>query len=97
MKNWLGSVNRSHYDTEEKEFICDYFDQLSKIVSVDFKDNLNQWLYSGFLNTLFKLIKLIKGKEKIIRTLSQDCTNCKAKLEIFIYEHKKEFQIIVGI
>lgn len=55
LKRWLDSINRSDYDTEERAFICDYFDQLSKIVSVDFKDNLNSWLYGKVLSTLFKV------------------------------------------
>ncbi len=84
LKSWLDSVNSSDYDTEEREFICDYFDQLSKIVSVDFKDNLNSWLYGKVLNTLFKVTSFFKGQDKIIETLSQDCTQCGSKLETFI-------------
>jgi hypothetical protein len=84
LKSWLNSVNSWDYDTEEREFICDYFDQLSKIVSVDFKDNLNSWLYGKVLYTLFKVISFFKGKDKIIETLSQECTQCSTKLETFI-------------
>jgi hypothetical protein len=84
LKNSLDSVNSSDYDTEEREFICDYFDQLSKIVSVDFKDNLNSWLYGKVLNTLFKVTSFFKGQDKIVETLSQDCTQCSSKLETFI-------------
>lgn len=84
LKNWLDSVNSSDYDTEEREFICDYFDQLSKIVSVDFKDNLNSWLYGKALNTLFKVTSFFKGKGKVVETLTQDCTKCNSKLETFI-------------
>jgi hypothetical protein len=84
LKSWLYRVNSSDYDTEEREFICDYFDQLSKIVSVDFKDNLNNWLYGKVLNTLFKVTSFFKEKDKIIETLSQDCTKCGSKLETFI-------------
>lgn len=84
LTSWLDSVNSSDYDTEEREFICDYFDQLSKIVLVDFKDNLNSWLYGKVLNTLFKVTSFFKGKDKIVETLSQDCTQCGSKLETFI-------------
>ena len=84
LKSWLDSVNSSDYDTEERDFICDYFDQLSKIVSVDFKDNLNSWLYGKVLNTLFKVTSFFKGQDKIIETLSQDSTQCGSKLETFI-------------
>lgn len=84
LKRWLDSVNRSDYDTEEREFICDYFDQLSTIVAVDFKDNLNSWLYGNLLNKLFKLTSFLKEQNKIIETLSQECTKCGSKLESFI-------------
>lgn len=84
LKNWLESLNRSQYDTEEKEFICDYFHELSTIVSVEFKNDLNSWLYGKVLNSLFMLSSFFKGKEKILETLSQDCTKCNSKLETFI-------------
>jgi hypothetical protein len=84
LKSWLESVNSADFDTEEREFICDYFDQLSKIVSVDFKDNLNNWLYGKVLNTLFKVTSFFRGREKIIETLTQECTQCGLKLETFV-------------
>jgi hypothetical protein len=89
LKNSLDSVNSSDYDTEEREFICDYYYQLSKIVSVDFKDNLNNWLYGKVLNTLFKVTSFFKGQDKIVETLSQDCTQCGSKLETFITRKEK--------
>src|SRR5690606_39029013 len=88
LKKSLDRIDRSDYDTEEREFICDYFDKLSKIVSVDFKDNLNGWLYGKVLNTLFKLTSFFKGQYNIVETLFQDCTQCGSKLETFII--KKE-------
>lgn len=84
LKSWLDSVNSSDYDTEEREFICDYFDELSKIVSVDFKDNLNSWLYGKVLNALIKVTSFFKAQGKIVETLSQDCTQCGSKLETYI-------------
>jgi len=84
LKRWLDSVNSSDYDTEEREFICDYFDQLSKIVSVNFRDNLNSWLYGKVLSTFFKAASFFKGQDKIVETLTQDCTQCGSKLETFI-------------
>jgi len=84
LKNALDNINNLDYDTEEREFICDYFDQLSKIVSVDFKSNLNKWLYGKGFSALLKLTSFLKGQEKIIETLSQNCTKCNSKLETFI-------------
>jgi hypothetical protein len=86
----LGSLNKSNLDTEEKEFICDYYNDISKIVEVDFKNELNNWLYGKLLNSLIKITELIKGKEKIIETLLQNCTKCTSKLETFILEKDEE-------
>lgn len=44
------------YDTEEREFICDYFFELSDIIKVDFKDNLNAWLYGSTFNLFLKAV-----------------------------------------
>lgn len=88
LKTSLENFKSSEYDTEEREFICDYFYKLSNIVCVDFKNDLNNWLYGIILNSLFRIISFLKGKEKILETLSQDCTKCHSKLETFIL--KKE-------
>ncbi|MFT3796483.1 hypothetical protein [Flavobacterium sp.] len=89
LKSALSNFDSSIYDTEEREFICDYFFEISKIISVDFKDNLNTWLYGKILNTLFKVTSFLKGKEKIIETLSQNCTKCDAKLETYILQKQE--------
>jgi hypothetical protein len=34
LKNYLLKFDKKIYDTEEREFICDYFEELSKIVNV---------------------------------------------------------------
>ena len=84
LKNGLSGFNKAEYDTEEKEFICDYFLELSQIVDVNLKDELNKWLYGSLLNGMMKVASIFKGSPKVIETLSQDCTNCNAKLETFI-------------
>ena len=84
LKNGLSAFNKSEYDTEEKEFICDYFLELSQIVDVNLKDELNKWLYGSLLNGIMKVASIFKGSPNVIETLSQDCTNCNSKLETFI-------------
>lgn len=84
LKHSLGSLSSSDYDTEEREFICEYFDKLAKILSIDFKDNLNGWLYGSVLNTFFKVTSFFKGQISNKKILSQDCTKCKSKLETYI-------------
>jgi hypothetical protein len=86
---WLANINRIEFDTEEKEFICDYFNQLSKIVSVDFKDKLNDWLYGTAISQLFKETSFSKRNEKIAGILSQECTGCGLKLETFVIRKEK--------
>ena len=80
----LKSFDKSNFDTEEKEFICDYFHEISKVIEVDFKNELNKWLYGLLLNSIFKISDFIKGKEKVIEVLSQNCTKCNSNLETFI-------------
>jgi Domain of unknown function (DUF4844) len=58
LKRGLSKFNKADYDTEEKEFILDNFHELSKILGIDFKDNLNSWLYGSVLDTLLKLSNL---------------------------------------
>jgi hypothetical protein len=86
----LKSFKSVEYDIEEREFICDYFDTLSHIVDINISDNLNDWLYGKGLSSIMKISALLKKPDKIIETLSQDCTNCQAKLETFIHERQPD-------
>jgi hypothetical protein len=91
LKAELSHLKSSDYDTEEREFICDYFSQLSNIVDVDIKSSLNVWLYGIILNSLLKVTYLLKKREKVIETLSRNCTKCGSILETFVL--KKEIGI----
>jgi hypothetical protein len=62
LKKGLKQFPKSKYDTEEREFICDYFFELSEIVGVDFKDNLNKWMYGSVLVSFLKVASLFKKK-----------------------------------
>lgn len=84
LRKGLKSFDKFKFDTEEKEFICDTFLEISKVIEIDFKNDLNRWLYGSLLNNVFKFSNFLKGKEKIIETLSQNCTKCKSNLETFI-------------
>lgn len=86
----LGRFNKMDYDTEEKEFICDYFYELSQMLNVDFKNNLNNWLYGFGLNAFMKVISAFKRPKNVIETLSQECTKCNSKLETFILEKQAD-------
>ena len=73
-------------DTEEKEFAADLYFQISKILDIDFKSQLNKWLHGSILMTLIKITELFRGKEKVIETIENNCTKCNAKLDTFILE-----------
>ncbi|MBZ4036427.1 DUF4844 domain-containing protein [Flavobacterium sp. 17A] len=89
LKRSLKSFDKSIFDTEEREFICDYFDEIAKIIETDFKNELNKWLYGSLLNSFIKLSSFIKGKEKVVDILSQECTKCHASLETFILQKEE--------
>ncbi|MCG8389501.1 MAG: DUF4844 domain-containing protein [Cytophagales bacterium] len=84
----LNTFKKARYDTEEKEFIGDYFIELSRIVDVAFEDDLNKWLYGSYLQGIKKIASLFKGAVNVVETLSQDCTRCGARLETFITKRR---------
>jgi Domain of unknown function (DUF4844) len=83
LKTSLANLNRSDYDTEEREFIVDLFHELATIVNVDFNNNLNKWLYGLVLTTLTKLQSNLRP-DRIVETLKQPCTSCGTQLETHI-------------
>src|ERR1700761_1832461 len=50
LKKELRHLRRIDYDTEEAEFISDYFHLLARIVEVDFGNWLNGWHYGAGLS-----------------------------------------------
>lgn len=91
LKSQLSTLEKSNFDTEEKEFICDLFHELAATVEVNFNDNLNTWLYGSVLTTLMKIQKIIRP-EKIIETLRQPCTKCGTQLETHIMRKQEGIQ-----
>ena len=86
LKNGLQKFDKLDYDTEEREFIF----ELSQIVDIDIKNELNNWLYGFGLNAMIKVISAFKKPDKIVETLSQNCTKCNSKLETFILERQAD-------
>ena len=87
LKQELSKFKKLNYDTEEKEFICDLFQELAIITNVDFKDELNKWLFGSVLTTLLK-IKNLLIPEKIVETIKQPCTNCGTQLESYVMQNE---------
>jgi hypothetical protein len=75
----LKRFKTDHYDTEEKEFIVDEFDNIGLILGLDIADDLHDWLYG---RELAAMIGLTKTREAIIDTRSFECTKCTLKLNI---------------
>lgn len=88
LRNELRKLDKLHYDTEEKELICEYFYELANIVKVDFANDLNKWLYGSFLSALMRLTQK-SGSEKIVDTLKQPCTNCGVILETYVTKYEE--------
>lgn len=66
LKKGLRSIDKKQLDTEEKEFVCDCFDELANIVSVDINNELNSWMYGSLLSGIMRITKALKnGGRKI--------------------------------
>jgi hypothetical protein len=57
LTSFLSTANRSDFDTEEAEFVCDEAARLSRIVNVDVSTSLNRWLYGPILGTVVNLTR----------------------------------------
>lgn len=89
IKKYLSMVDKSQFDTEEREFIGDCFYELASIVSIDIKDELNIWTYGYASHILMKALSKIRGVNKVVETYSQNCTRCDSKLETFILKKQE--------
>jgi len=83
LKSQLYKFDKTAYDTEEKDFICELFYELTQILSIDFADNLNKWLYGSTLNALMKIQAALNPK-KVLATIQQICPTCGGQLDTFI-------------
>ncbi len=81
LKKGLARYRRIDLDTEEAEFIVDYFELFAHILEIRFGDNLMRWLYGFFVYWLMKITRFLKP-ERILSTKKQPCTKCGTDLEI---------------
>ena len=75
----LIGLNKTGFDTEEKEFICELFYEMASFINVNINDVLEKWLY-GYV---------LKQQEKILETIKQPCTKCEIELETHIKEKQE--------
>ena len=59
----LGQLNRSHYNTGERELIAGLFGELAAIVEVDIHRAINRWCYGPLL--LQPLMRLLHPKRAV--------------------------------
>jgi hypothetical protein len=57
LTTFLCGTNRSDFDTEEGELVCDEVARLSRMVGVDVSKPLNRWLYGPILGTFVNLTR----------------------------------------
>jgi hypothetical protein len=90
LKNNLNNLNRSDFDTEERELICDYFHELSQIVVVKISADLNGLLYGRLFSIMMKISNFLRGPEKVVETQEQPCTNCNIPLRTSILKRQED-------
>lgn len=84
LNSHLKRIDSFDYDTEEREFIVDYFFELSDICSIDLKEDLMKWMYGEDISELLKSEKSTTGE-----IISNICTNCNGALDTEIIERQK--------
>jgi hypothetical protein len=82
----LKRFRKLDYDTEESEFIVDKFDEIAKIIRIDFNEDLNIWLYGKLM---VKFGKIFNKEEKVIDTLSINCSECNEPLNKLITRYEE--------
>jgi hypothetical protein len=76
----LAQLNKTHYDTEEREFIVDIFGELAAIIGVDIRAALSRWLNGTVLTSMLAIARALRP-ERVVEVLSQPCTQCGILLE----------------
>lgn len=80
----LKQIDSFDYDTEEREFIIEYFFELSEICSIDLKNELMKWMYGEDIGELIN-----HKKSSIGEIITNSCTNCNGALNTEIIERQK--------
>ena len=81
----LSSFKKMRYDTEEKAFICELFDEMATIVGIDFRHQLNNWLYGYIVMTAKRLLRILQPAG-MVEMAKQACTGCGTVLQTHVTE-----------
>lgn len=85
----LFTIDKSKFDTEEREYIVDLFHELGELLEIDINKILTRWLYGYILAFLLQLGKRL-NKQKIVRTLEQACTKCHCMLKTHVLKEEQD-------
>ncbi|MBZ4036989.1 DUF4844 domain-containing protein [Flavobacterium sp. 17A] len=90
------AIKFDELDTEEREFIMDYFDETAEILKIDsLNEKLNFWahrteIYNHEEAERKASEKVLAEEKKRHEILSIECQKCKTQLETFILERDNE-------
>ncbi|MEM0543915.1 DUF4844 domain-containing protein [Flavobacterium sp. j3] len=104
-EQYFQKIKSEELDTEEREFVVDYFDEIAKILSIEsIYEKLNFWTYGTEVYNHEKAER--EAAEKVLAEERKrheirfiECSECKTELETFILERDNnipsfEFDII---
>jgi len=84
----LSNFDKMDYDTEESEFVCDLFFELSQILNIEFGENLEAWLYGAELAAAVKAHRE-QNPSKVVETIRHNCPGCGTSLDTYIMKKEK--------
>ncbi|EJL64483.1 DUF4844 domain-containing protein [Flavobacterium sp. CF136] len=104
-EKYFNKIKSDELDTEEREFVVDYFDEIAKILKSDsLNEKLNSWTYGTEAYDYEKAVKklsekILEEERKRHEIISMECSKCRTQLETFILEKDNsipsfEFDII---
>ncbi|WP_400191228.1 hypothetical protein [Hymenobacter sp. B81] len=86
----LTGFSRATLDTEEREFVCDYFSYLADLGGVNISAMLNSFLYGSLMGGLLKVAAIFRKKEQVLESISEPCTNCQMPLRTDVVSRSEE-------
>ncbi|WP_165698025.1 DUF4844 domain-containing protein [Flavobacterium nackdongense] len=96
-EHYFNKIKTDELDTEESEFVVDYFDEIAKIFNIpNINEKLNIWTYGIEDYDHEKAEKedserVLAEERKRHEIISTECTNCKTQLKTFILERDNSF------
>lgn len=104
-ETYFKNIKSCELDTEEEEFVVDYFDDIAKILDIkNINEKLNIWTYGTVVNHYEKSEqehseRVLEDERRRHEIISIECKKCSSNLETFVLERDEnvpsfEFDII---